>query len=49
MCTKEFSMQEATSKSIIDKDVKASLEQLEKYETANRDEAFQRAKLAYDV
>ncbi len=36
-------------KSIIDKDVKASLEQLEKYETANRDEAFQRAKLAYDV
>ncbi len=31
------------------KDVKASLEQLEKCETANRDEAFQRAKLAYDV
>jgi len=30
-------------------DVKASLKQLERCETANKDEAFQRAKLAYDV
>lgn len=31
------------------KDVKSSLKQLEECEAANKDEAFQRAKLAYDV
>lgn len=31
------------------KDVRSSLKQLEKCEVASEDEAFQRAKLAYDV
>jgi len=31
------------------KDVRSSLKQLEKCEVASKDEAFQRAKLAYDV